>query len=375
MKIHIVTGAFPPDINPRSFRSAELARQFARNGHKVTVTNLSYTPNYDYKNLEKEIGITIDNIPIYYHTKAKHEIKKSRFEKIKSSLRAIGRYYLGGKLFFYEREIIKKINIPKDTDVVISISVPFVTHYSVSKYRKKRERIFNKSCFIADSGDPFSTCQQFKMAFYFKAFERRVYKQFDYLAIPTSAAREAYLDLIPQDKIKVIPQGFDFQIRNSLPLYVKNDIPTFAYAGVFYKGIRNPDFLFRYLSELNRPFNFYLFLREKDLFIESILDKYSSTLKGKVYTYYGILREELLRKLATMDFLINIGNTTSVQVPSKIIDYALVNRPFISFTEKTFKSSVFENFMNGNFSEAEIVPYLDRYDIKNVSEQFLSLVK
>lgn len=374
MKIHIVTGAFPPDINPRSFRSAELAKQFAREGNEVIVTNLSYTSGFDYSELEKQMGIKVINIPIYYHTQNESNkvLKLTRFESL---IRKVLKYFTSGKLFYYSRLIAKNLYIEKDTDLIISVSVPFVTHLAVSKYRRKNKKKFTGKCFVADSGDPFSTCQQFKIAPYFKLLERRVLKQFDYMSIPTELAIEAYTDLLPLSKIKIIPQGFDFEIKNILPPYVKNNVPTFAYAGVFYKGIRNPEFLFKYLSELNRPFVFNLFLREKDPFVDSILNKYHYALKDKVYVYYGMSRENLLPKLAMMDFMINIGNATRVQVPSKIIDYALVNRPFISFTEKNFNSSLFLDFMEGNFSEAEIVQNLNRYDIKNVSNQFLSLVK
>ena len=231
-----------------------------------------------------------------------------------------------------------------------------------------------RTTFVADSGDPFSTCQQYKIAPYFKLLEKKVLKHFDYLAIPTSLAIDAYKELVPLKKIKIIPQGFNFEIKNNFPPISKNEIPHFAYAGVFYEGIRNPIFLFDYLAKLNNNFKFYLFLREKSPFTAQLLDTYSDKLKGKIIVRYGLEREKLLIELRKMDFLINIGNTTTVQVPSKIIDYALVDRPYVSFNELTFDKTIFNELLRGDYRNADKIPDLENYNIVNVAKQFLSLV-
>lgn len=373
MKIHIITGSFTPDINPRAFRSYELARQFAICGHDVTVSNLSYTDGYDYADLEKNLGIKIIVIPVYIQSKIS-QVKNKSQSKFRQSIKGLLRYCLAGKLFPYERIVSKMLFIPKDTDLVISISVPFLTHYSTAKFRCKHSKDYANTTFVADSGDPFSTCQQFKIAPYFKLLEKNVLKHFDYLAIPTSLAIDAYKKLVPLKKIRIIPQGFNFEIKNNFPPISKNDIPHFAYAGVFYEGIRNPIFLFDYLAKLNNKFKFYLFLREKSQFTEQLLDTYSDKLKDKIIVRYGLERERLLIELRKMDFLINIGNTTTVQVPSKIIDYALVNRPYVSFNELTFDKTVFEELLGGDYSNADKAPDLENYNIVNVAKQFISLV-
>lgn len=374
MKIHIVTGSFTPDINPRAFRSFELARQFALCGHQVTVSNFSYTDGYNYADLEKKLGVKIIVIPVYIQSKIS-QVKNKSQSKLKQSIKELIRYCFAGKLFLYERTVSKMLFIPKDTDLVISVSVPFLTHYSTANLRRKHSRDYANTVFVADSGDPFSTCQQFKIAPYFKLLERKVLRWFDYLTIPTSQAIDAYKELMPLKKIKIIPQGFNFEIRNNFqPLVSKNSIPHFAYAGVFYEGIRNPIFLFDYLAKLDKNFKFYLFLREKSQFTEWLFSTYSDKLKDKMIVQYGLERDNLLLELRKMDFLINIGNTTTVQVPSKIIDYALVDRPYISFNEQNFNEMVFDEFLRGDYHNADKVPDLEIYDIRNVAKQFLSLV-
>lgn len=372
MKIHIITGSFTPDINPRAFRSYELARQFALRGHDVTVSNLSYTDGYDYADLEKNLGVKIRVIPIYIQSKI-NQVKNTQ-SKFKQFIKGLLRYFLAGKLFLYEKTVSRMLFIPKDTDLVISVSVPFLTHYSTAKCKRRHSKDYVNTTFVADSGDPFSTCQQFKIAPYFKLLEKKVLKDFDYLTIPTPQAIDAYKKLVPIKKIRIIPQGFDFEIKNKFPPISENEIPHFAYAGVFYEGIRNPIFLFDYLSTLDNNFKFYLFLRERSHFTEKLLETYTDKLKDKIVVRYGLEREKLLIELRKMDFLINIGNTTTVQVPSKIIDYALVDRPYMSFNEQNFDKTVFEEFLRGDYRNADKIPDIESYNIINVARQFLSLV-
>ena len=63
MRILIISGNFFPLNNPRSFRTTELAKEFARQGNKVDV----YIPktDYDYLPFEKNTDLKIKfvNIP------------------------------------------------------------------------------------------------------------------------------------------------------------------------------------------------------------------------------------------------------------------------------------------------------------------------
>ena len=59
-KILIISGAFYPQNNPRSFRTTELSKEFAKQGHQVTV----YVPkdNREHVKFEKEYGVTIKDL-------------------------------------------------------------------------------------------------------------------------------------------------------------------------------------------------------------------------------------------------------------------------------------------------------------------------
>jgi len=62
MKILIITYYFFPEITPRAFRAFELAKEFSRLGHDVSIIIPSC--NFDYKDLELEYNFKI--IQIYH---------------------------------------------------------------------------------------------------------------------------------------------------------------------------------------------------------------------------------------------------------------------------------------------------------------------
>ena len=151
------------------------------------------------------------------------------------------------------------------------------------------------------------------------------------------------------------------------------DVPTLAYAGVFYQDIRNPEFLLQHLCTLTEDFRFHVYLRHRDPHITSVLDKYQKQLGNKLIIHYSVKRTELLYQLSQCHFLINISNTTSTQLPSKLIDYGITKRPVYSFDKQSFNPQVFEAFMHGDYTHAMPID-IRPYDIEVVTKQFIELV-
>lgn len=367
MKIHIVTGCFFPELNPRAFRATELALELAKK-HTVVVTNFTYVEGFDYEKYGREHNIQIKNIRAYLQSSNARKDKSLAYWR--RLLKPVITYFLSGSFFMKIPVVMKELDIASDTDMVLSSSTPFLTHYTVAKFRRKHKELFSNAVFIADSGDPFSTCQQFKKAIYFKWIERFTYKSFDYLSVPCQEAVSAYTSLSDNDKIKIIPQGFN--LKMNIAEYEQHRIPHFAYAGVFYKGIRNPSFLFEYLMKTGMDFRFHLFLRKQYAETTEMLDKYIPLLKDKIKIEYALERPALIYELSKMDFLVNIGNTTTTQIPSKIIDYAITGRPFITISQDNFDREVFNEFLKGDFTNRDNID-LKEFDIEYIAEKFVSL--
>lgn len=375
MKIAILTAVFHPELHPRAFRAYELAKEYAIQGHDVEVFLLTRIKGFDYEQLSQELHIKITILPLYTRELGAENI----FQQTNPLLRWIHwgyrwllEYLLAGNLFAYSTRIAECLKHEmQQKDMVIALSTPFMNLLGLAKY-VHAHKAQSKTIYIADSGDPFYYSQQTKRALYFKWVERWVYRHFDYLSIPTSDAIPAYAPLIPKEKIQIIPQAFNMRDVHLSPAPT-SDIPTFAYAGVFYQDIRNPEFLFKHLCTLTEDFRFHVYLRHRDPHITSVLDKYQKQLGNKLIIHYSVKRTDLLYRLSECHFLINISNTTSTQLPSKLIDYGITKRPVYSFDKQSFNPQVFAAFMHSDYTHAMPID-IRPYDIEVVTKQFIELV-
>jgi hypothetical protein len=205
-------------------------------------------------------------------------------------------------------------------------------------------------------GNPFH-----KHAKFLEQFERLFCQYANFITVPIKEAIDSYYPEY-RHKIRVIPQGFDFdKDRADQPTYAKNKIPTFAYAGAFYKDKRDP-------RKLDRPFNFIIYSSNFDL-----VTPYLKKAEGRFIMKKYIPREDLLIELRKMDFLININNISAVQSPSKLIDYYLTDRPVLSLSNNSVDETVLNEFLNGDYSKKYGFKDMEDYNIKNVVANFLAL--
>jgi hypothetical protein len=250
-------------------------------------------------------------------------------------------------------------------DLLISIAVPHSIHWGVAWVRSERHPIANT--WIADCGDPFMGQENdtFRPLFYFGYLEKWFCRKADYISVPVGGARDAYFPEF-RNKIVVIPQGFDF---DAVPRYeeeIKHEVPTFAYAGSFIPGRRDPRPLLSFLNSLDADFRFHLYSRQNQL-IENLAD----ASKGRVILHDIIPRKDLLYELSKMDFLVNLENVGERQTPSKLIDYAIVDRPILSINSSEIEFEKIRAFLYGDYRDLLHIKDIDQYRIENVGFAFL----
>lgn len=374
-KLHILiaTRWYAPVKNPRSFRTIELVREICSRGCNIDLflpqgSKIQYCSNINYYHIiYPEVKNKCNKIQLNEHVSLKI--------RIIGSIKKILRYLIGDspRNFLYGIYLLKdlcKISKKNQYDMILAISYPFYVLLAVAIFR---HFFYEKqSIFVADCGDPFYYNPANPKAFYLKYLEKFVLRQFDYIAIPEPAAICAYKNYNLNNLIKIIPQGVTIIDINE-NLYKKHEIPVFCYSGVFYESIRNPEYFFEYLSKLSIDFRFIVY-GLPDPFTMKILKKYKSILKEKLIIKQPIDRYDLIYVMSRMDFVVNFSNDNSTQIPSKLIDYAMCKRPILSFNKKTFSPVVFEDFLHGVYSEKLQID-LQKYDIKNVVNLFLALIK
>lgn len=362
MKILLVSGAFYPENSPRSFRTTELAKEFTRRGHEVTVI----IPNndYDYSSFLKDYPITIK-----YYNRPSGSRSFTGFSFVDRVIfRLLNQFcaYPENKMRKPLREVIKK---EKGYDMLISIAVPHFIHWEFGKLYAKGIRA--AKTWVADCGDSFmlNKTTNYKQPFYFKQLEKNWGKYCDFISVPLESERENYYPEF-RNKVCVIPQGFDFSELESVREEPHNAVPTFAFAGSFIPGLRDPRPILEALCTLKNDFKLIVYTDQRDL-----LEPFQDRLGSKLDIRDRINRDELLNALRRCDFLLNIDNGKAKGRPSKLIDYALSGRPIISLNSSDVDRKLIEDFMKGDYSRQYVIEDIEQFNIKNVAQQFLDLCR
>lgn len=362
-RIVIISRTIFPMQAPRSHRATELAIELARRGHDVTL--YAVLGKYDYESFEKKNNLKVRNLGSMHFATLNSDGESNRniFIKIASRL-------LNKLIEFPDVELVSKIkNVlynEIDIDVLITVAVPFPLHWGAALAKMCDKDKFAKT-WIADCGDPYMGNKFKTHLFYFKYVEKWFMKRTDFITIPIEGAREGYYKEF-QSKIRIIPQGFNFKEINIKQEPSFNKVPTFIYAGAFYKDIRDPELFLEYLCTLDVDFKFIIFTKHGNL-----IEPYMARLADRIELRSYIPRLELLNEMSKADFLINFENGTNIQSPSKLIDYALVNKPILSIKSEILEKSNINDFLAGKYNSRMIIKNLEQYNIVNVADQFLNL--
>ncbi len=357
--IVILSYYYYPQITPRAFRAKELAAEFIKRGWTVIlITPLGRYCNEQILNLHETEAI-----------EHKVHASKSWLSPIKSlTMQFLRRLLPGGKDLVGALKIIRlgaknKIN----ADIAISIGLPFSVH--LATYILKSTRSLRATRFIADYGDPFSAMEaRYKGCLYAKTIERLVLRGFDEITVPIESAKEEFKLVTDLKKIYISPQGLDinqFKIAEYSPSLSK---VRFAYAGLFYDDIRNPSVLFRYMQTLNMDIELHIYTRSSHEATQQIIKEFSTF--RNIVVHEALPRDKCIFELSKYDFLMNIENEISSQIPSKLIDYSITQRPIYSFKPSTFTHEDFDSFVNRDYTKS-LTLNPEQFNIVNITNNLV----
>ncbi len=365
-KILIVSRSFYPDISPRAFRTTELVKEFARQGHSVTL--ITSNVGIVQKNFAQDFNINIRSMGDISWPSINLN-GKGLILIVKRVLRRIFQLTICYPELQYMFMVNRALKNIEREDLLISIAVPYPVHWGVALRRNKKNKI--AKVWVADCGDPFMGQENdsFKYPFYFKYVEKWFMRKVDFISVPTEGSISGYYPEF-HSKIRVIPQGFNFSEVVLPKVEIKNEVITFGYAGMFIPSRRDPRELLEFLCKLKIDFKFHIYTKNLD-----IVKSFEEKSNHRIIVHSYIPRLELLQKLAIMDFVINFENVGAKQTPSKLIDYAVINKPILSIKTGNLDKELVLEFLSGDYSKQFLIENSEQYKIQNVCIEFINLIR
>ena len=237
----------------------------------------------------------------------------------------------------------------QEYDTLITSSHPFVDHLVGLRLKSA----YPKLPWVVDIGDPFcflteTPCNN--RAIYNRVnvwAEGRVFMRAGAISVTNEATRQIYASLFAaaRDRIHVIPPLARRAVpeRNNARLFSEDDRVRLIFIGRLYASIRSPQHLLSTFARLlATPLGSKLELHflgwTEDC--RACFAPYSALLGNRIILHGPVDHGVARRAMADADVLVNIGNTTAYQLPSKLVEYVQTGKAILNFANATDDSSV-----------------------------------
>ncbi len=250
--------------------------------------------------------------------------------------------------YFPARKKLRQLIEKEDFDVLITVSLPFTGHLLGLDSRSKgtaNKRIF----WIADIGDPFSLqAKSPNNRFLYQKKNRRLERQIletaDAVTVTTIATLHKYREQFGEKAVakmaiippllSVIPASIASPgHRPSSTIHRPPSTVQIGYFGALYAPTRTPD---AWLDLLRRTIALRPDLRERleIHFYGEIFPEFYDRLSAEPnIQLHGLCsREAAWAAMQQMDILLNIGNATDFQLPSKAVEYLAAGKPVLNLS-------------------------------------------
>ncbi len=356
MRLIVVSWLYAPTPTPRAIRWQTLSEEFARAGHRVEVITSEVPGATSSSGLE---GLTIHrvggilgaNIGPAIRSTAAQESRETR--RVSARIRKFAahmacRIYDASwkKVYWPDRACswfpaalrrAERIVKDGDCDGIITVSLPFTSHLVGYNIKRRHPAL----PWIVDVGDPFA-CQDKEAPNNYALhrrrnalWERKVLASSDYISVTNQNMSDLYASMFPDvgSRLRVIPPCAPADVRRSdTSVCPTNGAVRIVYAGRLYRFIRSP----RFLLALHRALSGLLERRCELHFIGDVsdcADDFRSCAGDSTIFLHGMQSHEVtLGALRTADMLVNIANTTSYQLPSKIVEYAALGKKILNLS-------------------------------------------
>lgn len=375
MRLLIVSNIYHPSLSPRAFRWTTLAEHWASRGHEVDVV-CGWKPGLSED--EEVNGVRIRRVGrgitealrarLLGGTGGSAESSAGAIAPRRSGLRAVAKWvhdHTWKKLYwpdyaclwcFPATRACARLLSGRHYDAMISVSDPFTSQIVGMRLKRRMPSLR----WIADIGDPFcyrDRTQTNNHRLYSGlnyAVERRIFRLADAISVTTGLTAARYRELFPESagKVRVIPPLVSLPVESDVPhqpLFASDGKIRLVFLGTLYKEIRNPRYLLRLFSRLLQAdigsrLELHMFGDIHDC--GECFDECGSLMGDKIVLHGLVGREIAGHALREADVLVNIGNDTTYQLPSKVVEYASTGSRVLNLVKSAEDSSVefFESY-------------------------------
>ena len=376
MKVLIITPLYAPSIDPRAFRWTAISEHWVSQGHSVDVlsgwrTGLAREETRNGVRVCRVGGAITENIRSFLEKAGDRPGRENGSTSVPlpsmrgippasnlaSSIKALltkglEKIWWPDYAWFWYRPAVRKARVllsAREYDCLISVSNPFTGHlvgYSV-------HRRFPSLPWIVDLGDPFSFIEEVprnNRKLYGDLdvrWEKKVFRAAGAVSVTTKGTKERYERAIPEcaGKIFVIPPLLSGpgQEPPGGRIFPEDGKLRLVFVGTLYRAIRNPDFLLDlYGKLLETPLadrlELHIFGNINDC--SECFAPFGQLLGEKIFLHGVVSRDVVFRAMREGTILVNIGNNTSYQLPSKVVEYASFGKPIVNLVKIENDSSV-----------------------------------
>jgi hypothetical protein len=331
IKLLLISYTFYPDINPRAIRWNLIAEKLLKSNFQLTIVTkekvLVFNSYVDLLNYRLQF--------ISQNTATSYKNLKEGF--LRKTFKAIVRliYWPDYAFIWILPSLIKGVDLINNNrfNALISISHPFSSHI-VGLFLKLK---FRNIKWIIDIGDPFSLVEKpfqnnIMLYKHINRFaEKYILKRSEIVSVTISSLKDEYINNfgINAEKIKVIPPLLSIDrikpIKNHVNYHQQQAI-NLSYFGTLYKDLRSPKHAIDILSKLDFEIilNFYG--------LNNITNESFSSIGNLKIIFHGVVtQEQMIVAISASDCLLNIGNASKYQLPSKLIEYVSTGKPILNF--------------------------------------------
>lgn len=374
-RLMLITNSYWPAPTPRAFRWAAIAEYWVSQGHHVDVICARQTDRGGFETLYTgvhvyRVGIAMGSaLRRWARTSAPwsaaESVERSTLTyrvfrqvgiMIKGSIKAV-HDHIWKKLYwpdyacmwyFPAKRTAKKLVARNRYDALISVSLPYTGH--LVGLAIKKQYLFLP--WIVDIGDPFAymtETPQNNLRFFGRLnyrSENQVLRNANAISVTAEAAKDKYAQVFPEaaNKLHVIPPLFRPPGSSSARpiLFPAEGKIRLVFVGTLYRDIRSPETLLLLYSRLLKTdladkLELHFFGSIGDC--GSLFDQYADLNGRKIFLHGLVERDTAMQAMKEADILINIGNRTIYQLPSKLIEYVSLGKPILNITNVEHDSS------------------------------------